>query len=384
MATLCSRGDLERLRARAGQPALAPAAQRLRRDCDRFLAAALAVPERPAGFYHDYFCPTHAVQLEFDPARPDRHRCPGGGEIHSGDPFDAAWLWFVNNQLSTMAFSLAVRWRMDEERSALQRVGEILLGYAGVYRSYETTTPRSRGRAAALATNRRQGEPPPPQSDGLGKATYQSLDEAVWLIPLVRAYDLVRGHLPDFDRERIESGLLRPAAEHIRSQRYRTIHNIENWHNAALAAVGFCLDDAELVELAIDAEFGFHGQLDACVRKDGLWWEGSSSYHFYALWPLLLLAQVGAPAGRELWRHPRLEQMFRAPLDLVLPDLRLPATNDCWLFSSLLAELCRRPPASTRSPTPGTTIRPSPGCLAATTGSPIATLSRHCCGGAAR
>ncbi len=347
MANLCSPGDLDRLRARAEQPAFAAAAQRLRRDCNRFLAADFAVPERPAGFYHNYFCPTHAVQLEFDPARPDRHRCSGGGEILSGDPFDAAWVWFVNNELSTMAFSLAVLGQMDEERSFLERVGEILLGYAEVYRSYETTAPRSRGRAAALATSRREGEPPPPQSDGLGKATYQSLDEAVWLIPLVRAYDLVRGDLPASDRERIESGLLRPAAEHIQSQRYRTIHNIENWHNAALAAVGFCLDDAELANLAIDAEFGFHRQLAAGVRNDGLWWEGSSSYHFYALWPLVLLAQICAPVGRDLWRHPRLEQMFRAPLALVLPDLRLPATNDCWLFSSLLADLCHGvPPAA--------------------------------------
>ncbi|MGW0231592.1 hypothetical protein ACWDWO_25075 [Actinopolymorpha singaporensis] len=31
-----------------------------------------------AGWGHAYYCPDHIVLLDFDPARPHEHRCPGG------------------------------------------------------------------------------------------------------------------------------------------------------------------------------------------------------------------------------------------------------------------------------------------------------------------
>ena len=325
MIALHTHDDLARLQERAAVPAFAAALRRLRRETNEFVAGNYSVPERAAGFYHNYFCPEHAVELLFDPSHPERHRCPRDGRLFTGEPFDSAWLWFVNNRLSTNALALALRWRIEADDEQLARVVAILTDYAARYRGYQPETPRPFGK---------------------GKATFQSLDEAVWLIALVRAYDLVKEALPDATSDVIEGHLLRPAAEHIRSQKFLRIHNIENWHNAALAAVGLCLGDDGLVRLAVDEEFGFHHQLAEGVRDDGLWWEGSSSYHFYALYPLVILAQIGAPSGRALWQHERLERMFRTPIDLAFPDLRLPASNDCWFFCSLMADVCHGiPPA---------------------------------------
>ena len=325
MTQLHTAQELSRLRRRASQPAFAAAVAGLRQRTDDFLARDLPVPERSAGFYHDYFCPEHAVELTFDPASPTRHRCPSDGRLFSGEPFDSAWLWFVNNRLSTMALSLALRWRIDGEPAPLRRAGEILTGYASRYGSYRPLWPREFGN---------------------GKATFQSLDEAVWLIPLARAYDLVRDGLGESERSKVEELLLRPAAEHILGQKYHRIHNIENWHNAAIAAVGLLLGDERLFRIALEEENGFHHQLAEGVRDDGLWWEGSSSYHFYALTPMIALAQVCAGRGLELWKNERFEKMFRAPIDMLLPGLRLPANNDCWFFSSLLADVCHGVPAA--------------------------------------
>ena len=317
---------LAAVRDRCQSPDLAPAYQSLRRQIEEFLALSMDPPDERAGFYHDYFCPQHAVELVFDPACPREHRCPEDGQGFAGEPYDAAWRWFVNNRLSTMAFKLALGWQIDGDAACRGRVEDILLGYARRYAGYE---------------------PNPDRAFAQGKATYQSLDEAVWLIPLVRAYDLVREDLSPAAQVRVEDDLLRPAAAHILGQKYWQIHNIECWHNAAIAAVGICLEDEDLSRPVQEGEFGFFHQLEAGVREDGLWWEGSTSYHFYALAALMTHAQMAEGVDESLRDAPRLQAMFRAPVDLAGPDLTLPATNDCWFFTSLLGEVCHGvPPAA--------------------------------------
>ena len=325
MTKLHTQIEIQRLKDRSDMLEFSSAIGRLRRETDNFLCTPMSIPDRSAGFYHNYFCPEHAVELVFDPNLPTQHRCPRDDHFFTGEPFDSAWLWFINNKLSTMAFSLAIRWCIDKQDRLLYRIVEILTGYATQYRRYIPDEIRSFGN---------------------GKATFQSLDEAVWLIPLVQAYDLVQDALSDLTRYEIEHNLLQPAATHIRSQKYNQIHNIENWHNAAIAAVGICTDEEDLITHAIDDTNGFHDQLTHGVLNDGLWWEGSSSYHYYALAPLITLAHMCDGQGMNLWKNERLEKMFRTPVDLVFPDFRLPAGNDCWFFSSLTSDVCHGVPAA--------------------------------------
>jgi len=308
---------------RGNDPRFAAALKTLQDSTDEILESPIEPPDRPAGFYHNYFCPSHGTQLRFDPAEPHQHRCTVDGQVFEGNPYDAAWRWFVNSRLSKAVFHLGLRFRIEEDTPSLERAREILIGYASRYGGHPV------GNDAGY---------------GQGRATFQSLDEAVWLIPLVRGYDLIRESLGEGDQKQIETGLLIPAAEHILTQKYDRIHNIECWHNAALAAVGYCLDDDALVDRAVGSAFGFHHQLADGVRDDGLWWEGSSSYHFYALAALMTLAQLSE--GEELRTSDRLRTMFDAPIRLAGPDNVLPAFNDCWYFSSLDADVCHGvPPA---------------------------------------
>lgn len=325
MTRLIPGSRLAMARERRTHPAILNAYRRLENEANAFLSEDMQPQDRPAGYYHNYFCPDHAVELAFDANSPNAHRCPRDGRVFSGEPYDSAWRWFVNNRLSEMAYRLALLWRLDANRVYLKRCREILLAYAERYPGYpiERELPY-----------------------GWGKVANHSLDEAVWLIPVTRAYDLVRETLNARERTLIETNLLALAAEHIQGQKFHRIHNIECWHNAALAAVGICLDDAGLQKAALDERFGFRHQLREGVLDDGMWWEGSSSYHFYTLAALIAHVQVSENIGTDLQDDDRLRAMFRAPVSLAFPDFRLPATNDCWYFSSLLSDVCHGvPPA---------------------------------------
>ena len=96
LMTLFGRPQLERAQARLRTPAFAACYQRLRAATEAFLAVELEPPAAPAGYYHDYFCPEHAVELQFDPRRPHRHRCPVDGRLLTGGRYDAAWRFGAN------------------------------------------------------------------------------------------------------------------------------------------------------------------------------------------------------------------------------------------------------------------------------------------------
>lgn len=323
---LIPEGLLERAAARWRSDRFADAREGLRRRAGALLAVDLEPPDEPAGLYHNYFCPDHAVELRFDPRTPRAHVCPVDGRVWSGSPFDEAWRFGANHLLAHGALQAALLWRLDGDARAADRAAAVLTGYARRYPGYPLGTHTSRG-------------------GGRGKATYQSLDEANIIVPLARAYDLLRERLPAADRELIEGDLLRLAACHIRAQRFHEVHNIECWHHAALAAVGTAVGDGALVDEAIDGAFGFRRLLRDGLA-DGLWWECSSSYHFYAAHALTTLAAVVAAARPECARAKELHSMYAAPLAIRMPDGRLPATNDCWFFSSLRGDVCHGvPPA---------------------------------------
>ena len=321
--------ELERARKRIRTPEFRPAWQRLHADTEEFLALDLEPPAAAAGYYHDYFCPQHAVELQFDPRRPRQHRCPVDGCLLEGGRYDAAWRFCANLLLSRMALLLGLRWRLDGDPRCLQRGARILTGYARHY-------PRH--------------SPGPYHTDfgaGRGKATYQSLDEANLIVRLARCYDLLAEGMDAGSRRLVEDDLLAPAVVHLDEQRFRRLHNIECWHIAALLAAATLTGNAAIQEEVLHGEFGFQHQLDAGVHDDGLWWEGSSSYHYYTVAALLTTAALRY-ARDPGWSVPeRLSAMLAAPLTLVLPDGRLPATNDCWASSSLFGEVCHGvPPAA--------------------------------------
>lgn len=315
------------LRQRAQSPAFEAVIRRLRHDVKVFLAQPVAVPSEPGGYYHDYFCPQHGIQLTFDPTNPHEHRCPVDGAIHRGASQDAAWRWSANNLLSQSAMNLAVLWRLEGNHSHLAQATAILMGYAERYPDY-------------LKALRSVPNP--------GVATYTTLDESAWVLPLAWAFDLIRDSLAAEVMENITDRLLSLAADHLVQHHFRDIHNFSCWHNAAIGTLGLVLYRQDLIEFAIHGEFGFDAQLRDGVLADGLWYEGSFSYHFFALTAFLALAKAAYFTPElDLRDRPALRAMLHAPIHCEYPDGSLPATNDCWYFTSLTGECCHGvPPAA--------------------------------------
>ncbi len=307
------------VRLRATAPEFADARRTLDAQVATYLAWLPDVPTQQAGYYHNFFCPEHAVQLVFDPHSPHRHACPVDGAIFTGEPFDSAWLWSVNDMLSDAALKLAFYAFLRDGSgarnkgrvaTARRRARAILRTYARRY----TTLPRAPGTQYIYP----------------GHATWSGLDESVWIIRLTWAYALLGDTISQASRRLIRDALLQPATEHIRRVRRPDIHNIGNWNNAALATLALALGDQALLYEVVDGPLGLRAQLTHGVREDGFWFEGSLSYHYYALAGIVWMLRALRASGRPFDDDGSVRAMFQAPIALAFPDLTLPAIHDCW------------------------------------------------------
>lgn len=254
-------------------------------------------------------CPVHGVSLKY--TAPTTHKCPIDGRTWSGWPFDQVVYDWRHTDLANNARDLALAWQWTGEAKYADAAAWILKQYGARYLTYplhdkDNKTSTSGARAHA-----------------------QTLDEAVWLIPMAWAYDLLAGSpaLSPADRAQIESGLLRAAVQTIQ-RNDAGASNWQSWHNAAIGSVGFALGDNALIRAAIDGKSGFHFQMANSVTPDGFWYEGAWSYHFYALDPHVRLAEMAARAGLDLFAESPLRRMFSGPLQIAFPNGQLPAFND--------------------------------------------------------
>jgi len=315
---------LAELRARGTAEAFRDARAALDERVDAHHALRPDLPGRQAGYYHEFFCPDHAVQLVFNPRDGHRHACPIDGRVFTGEPFDSAWGWSVNDALSDAALRAAVRRSLAhrperaEDDAALIR--EVLLGYADRYRTM----------------------PPAPQghpSEYSGRVCWSALDESAWIIRLVWAAALARDTFTADELAHLRDGLFRPCLEQLQAVRYQQIQNVGNWDRGAILALGLLLGDEAIVQETIDEEYGIRDQLTRGVTGDGLWWELSLSYHFYVLGAVAWTMRAFRASGRPFDREETVRRMFQAPIDLAFPDLTLPATNDCWYHIGLTGEV---------------------------------------------
>ncbi len=254
-----------------------------------------------------YVCPVHGYSLTFVDAT--THACPMG-ETYSGWPYDQVIYTRRIDDAGNAAADLGLAYRLTGQIEYAEEAAEILLAFADTYLLWPI-----------------HDEHDVPMIDG-ARAHAQTLDEAVWLIPVAWAYDLIADSpvLSDEDGARIQRFLLRPAAQVL--QHYKQKGNWQVWHNAGIAAVGYTLGDRTLIDIATGSRAGMSHLLRFGVNNDGLWWEGTWSYHFYALQPFTWFAEMSRRAGEDTYADPHLAAMYAAPLDMLLPDLTLPAFND--------------------------------------------------------
>ncbi|MBE7027260.1 MAG: alginate lyase family protein [Ruminococcaceae bacterium] len=302
--------DVEKIRKRAkAEPKYVEKLLEATKDVRR----KIYIPEKALSTWSQYYmCPKHSVLLKFDYDDSEHYVCPVDGEVFTGEPYTGAWWCMAASTALGGAHQLAVLYMITGDESYLKLVHEILLGYAKVVPSYE------------VHGNVPYNKP--------GKIMAQVLSDAGVLIPIIRAYDITKDTFTKEEQELIEKDLLLEVANHIMTHFTEQIHNHEVWLCAAVGMVGILLDNKELVDFALERKYGLKYQLDNSVREDGMWFEGTIYYHFYALHAFLDFEKFARYTKYSLFADKKygakIKQMLELPLNFVDVDGIFPSIND--------------------------------------------------------
>lgn len=284
--------------------------QAIREDNEAILAWPVLVPETAIATWNlYYFCPEHGVRLNWDLQSPDAHCCPVDGKIWRGEPWDGAWWRGLNGLNAKACYQLGLLWQLTGDAEYLGKVREILLGYAKYYPDYEV-----------------HGGIP---CNGPGKANAQTLCEANCHLDFALGYDFIRDALSLEEQRYIEQRLLREGADFLIAHRARQLHNHEVKISATVGVIGLILGDTDYLEFAVNSEYGLRYQLEHGLLEEGLWFEGSVHYHFYALQGFCAFEKLARGTRWSLLPLPGYQKMLDFPLDLLLPDGTFPPINDC-------------------------------------------------------
>jgi hypothetical protein len=297
----------------------------VRANADLWLKRPIEIPAR-GGHFHHFFC-VDGDRLELPKDQrfvPGPYRCPKCGKEYSGEKYEGGLRRVVHGWLAQAALDLALVAAIEHKPQYAAKAAEILSNYAAAYPGPHTNT---------LA----------------GGMIYQSLDEAMWVIPLAQAYDLIHGDLSPPQQANIEQ-FLRTVAEGL--QRCGINGNWGSWHLSAVGVIGYVIEDEGLVKWATER---FQQQIRDQLGDDGLWPESVHTYHYFPLFAFMDFAEAAWHAGTDLYHWEAkpgksLLLMFSVPLQYAYPDLRLAAINDGWFQSFVPADAYELAYHRTRDP----------------------------------
>ncbi|MDF2960850.1 MAG: Heparinase family protein [Paenibacillus sp.] len=299
--------------------------QTLKAELDQLQAGgSLNIPEEPGGWWHQYVCPTHHTELEFDPAERDAHAfaCPHGCRIE-GDAYRGAWLVFKHQSIARCALQAAAVYAGTKEQAYADLAKRILVSYAEQFPKYPVH--------------------PDAQPWMLkGRAFHQALTEAIWATTLLRAYVLLHdeGVTLNAQEQSALDQFLSMLESSMTQYRHILIHerkNAENnytaWLNAALSCVYAVRGQRGQLEALIDGEGGWKHHLSIGVKPDQFEFEGSTYYHIFVLRAYLISAEMAERFGIDLYQAKgeqgqSMKGMFEVLVGLADDQGVLPALHD--------------------------------------------------------
>lgn len=156
---------------------------------------------------------------------------------------------------------------------------------------------------------------PKTRSYARGKLFWQCLNDANWLVYVSQAYDCIYDYLSEEERNKLETNLFKPFADHISvdsPQFYQRVHNHSTWGNAAVGMIGLVMNDEVLIDRALygikdlkldvnekdddggflnkNGKAGFLANIEEPFSPDGYYNEGPY-YQRYAMYPFLVFAE---------------------------------------------------------------------------------------------
>ncbi|HOI54403.1 MAG TPA: alginate lyase family protein [Phycisphaerae bacterium] len=331
--------ELARLRAAWASPGPAHDALKARfARADEAMKRPLEIP--PEGGQHNQWYQCEKCQMALQTVDAHHHKCPKCGEVYSGYPFDNVLYGRTHMQNTYRAEDAAWAWAVTGEKRYAEFAARVLREYAARYLKYAMLTASVGDKSKDIGAM----DPSGWQYKSAGHMFEQTLNEAMWMINLVTAYDLIRdsGALSDSDCQGIERDLIRAVAANV-AKNTMGKSNWQTWHNAALLWAGGLLGDEALVRAALtDPENGFVFQMAASVMPEGMWFENSWGYHYYTLMAMTHLAEGARRLGIDLWSHPSLKRMYLLGFDYRMGDGSLPRFGDA-VQDDLRADFANEP-----------------------------------------
>ena len=284
------------------------------RSAEDLLKDPLVVPTEGGQWVFYYACPKHNCGLTL---KDGKHTCPKCGKVYADERTRLAYVSMQHNRVDSIAFTLAKAWHVSRRNEFAKEAYRILGRYAELHPTWQRHDRWGRKGVFAVIG---------------GKRHCQSLSDAVGIIRMAKAYDLVRNWdgIDAAGRAKIESDFFRATVESIYAfySVYSPKNNHTTWFNAAAANVAAALGDSAMLRKALDGPKGLRSQFGASVTAEGLWYEGTISYHFYALRAVEETVRAAQACGADLTAEPALKKMYLAPLQLAYPNGQLPAFND--------------------------------------------------------
>ncbi|MEK7413276.1 MAG: heparinase II/III family protein [Planctomycetota bacterium] len=240
-------------------------------------------------------------------------------------PYNKGTYGSTHNQLSLDVANLGVMYALTGEEKYGEFAKKIMLAYGDNYPNY--------------AMGARPGFNHSPS-----KAFDQILSDAIWILPVVRGYDLIHD-LPSItaeERTRIEGDFLGGVAKLVISN-HAMLEAPTNWSaigTCAVLAIGYATDNQGFIDTAMYGIKGTDkkptgGLLDRhfgskAIAADGMWGEGAMGYQFMALQALISDAEILWHHGIDMYRYRdcALKRLFDSPLEYAYPNLRTPAIHD--------------------------------------------------------
>jgi hypothetical protein len=277
----------------------------------------------PAGWWHDYVCPTHGTEL-LDPVE-GGHLCPHGCRV-AGEPYDGAWRVLHHQEVARRLRTLGHRYQRHLDPHDRKASLDLLAACTSLYDAALERGWSDEARPWMLR----------------GKLFQQALTEAIWGASVADAVSaLVRGSqragagVDDLhEAARLLEGLVDTMLSARRTlvvERGELRNNYTAWLNCAGRSAETALG---LLGRPSDHERWLHGPeglfryLDAAVGDDGWEWEGATYYHLFVLRAALLSLRGAGPAWLPARTRRCLLRMLRVLVDLSSDGGLLPVLHD--------------------------------------------------------
>ncbi len=276
---------------------------------DTFIQKGFTVPKE-SGYVFFETCPRDNTELIFNPYCPDDYYCPSCGMNYRDKPYKRSWILRYHSWLSQMSILVGIVYLLDGSEVYADTLRRMLLDYTKYYPDYPNNDNE-------LGPTR------------LFQSTYM---ESVWIMYLAGAYDMVRNNscFTHNERKAIENDLFKASIDIILDYDEK-MNNRQAFNNAAICAVGFLLEDKNLIDYALYGPHGFVTHMNKSVLEDGLWYEGDN-YHFATLPSIVNIAEVCMHNGIDLYSKEfeghTIKMMYDAPLLSLQPDLTFPSRKD--------------------------------------------------------